>query len=229
MTTQQNTPLSDDAIKLQKYVHEGPIDANALEELAKKRPGEIYLNSNGILTLIGGIRKLERELRQATGSSHAAQSFDDWLTTYVDSIGGAIYNGETKHMRAAWDAVSAHAELAQTGLKQSYKELGCMFHDQIVAQQAAWIEWRHGAGAEAAMAWIENGLDGPGNIPDEAAPYGTEAQAWFDANQSDPFPTCQCGRPSNIAWMGQGFCCQEHYAKAQAAAVAQHDGKDGAA
>jgi hypothetical protein len=31
--------------------------------------------------------------------------------------------------------------------------------------------------------------------PDEDEPYGKEAQAYFDANRSDPFPTCtNCGR-----------------------------------
>lgn len=101
-------------------------------------------------------------------------------------------------------------------LKKAYQELGKMFHDQIVAQQAAWIEWQHGQGAEAGMRWIENGLCGPGHIPEEGEPYGTEAQAYFDANQSDPFPTCHCGRPSNILWMGKGFCSDAHYRSAQA-------------
>lgn len=67
------------------------------------------------------------------------------------------------------------AELAN--VKQAYTELASMFHDQIVAQQAAWIEWQHGKGAEEGMGWIENGLCGPGHIPDEEATYGTEAQA----------------------------------------------------
>ena len=110
------------------------------------------------------------------------------------------------------------AELAK--VKQAYTELASMFHDQIVAQQAAWIEWQHGKGAEEGMGWIENGLCGPGHIPDEEAPYGTEAQAWFDANKSDPFPACPCGRPSNILWMGHGFCSNEHYDTHRAAIAA---------
>ncbi len=97
-----------------------------------------------------------------------------------------------------------------------------------VAQQAAWIEWQHGKGAEEAMGWIQNGLFGPGLIPDEDEPYGKEAQAYFDANRSDPFPTCYCGRPSNHLWMGQGFCCQEHYNTRRAQIEAQQqDGKEG--
>jgi hypothetical protein len=53
-------------------------------------------------------------------------------------------------------------------------------HNVMVGNQSAWIEWKHGAGAEAAMQWIENGLIGPGLIPS-----GTEAQAWFDANEDE--------------------------------------------
>lgn len=98
----------------------------------------------------------------------------------------------------------------------AYGELSKILHDQIVAQQSAWIEWQHGQGAEAAMVWIGNGLWGPGHIPDEDAPYGKEAQAWYDANNSDPFPACHCGRPSNIMSMGIGFCCKAHHDAARA-------------
>lgn len=86
----------------------------------------------------------------------------------------------------------------------------------IVAMQAAWIEWKHGKGADAGMQWIENTLDDPGNIPDDTGPWGHEAQAWFDANRPNPMPACACGRPSNTLWMGQGFCSDEHYRKAKA-------------
>lgn len=95
-------------------------------------------------------------------------------------------------------------------------EFSRIIHDQVVAQQSAWIEWQHGGGAEAAMVWVHNGLAGPGHIPEDSLPYGKEAQAWFDANQAEPFPTCFCGRPSNQLWMGQGFCSVEHYAKRRA-------------
>lgn len=107
-------------------------------------------------------------------------------------------------------------------LKALGSDLGRIIHDMTVAEQAAWIEWQHGRGAEAAMVWIQNGLVGPGHIPDEDEPYGKEAQAWFDANRSRPFPTCSCGRPSNILWMGQGFCSEPHYRQAKA----EHDAKN---
>lgn len=84
-------------------------------------------------------------------------------------------------------------------------------HNNLVAMQAAWIEWKHGRGADAAMQWIENSLDGPGLIPDEDGPWGKEAQAFFDANKSDPFPACVCGRPSNILSAGGGYCSNACY------------------
>ena len=99
------------------------------------------------------------------------------------------------------------------------KEIMGMHHDLLVTMQAAWIEWRHGKGAEAALAWIENTLAGPGLIPDETEPYAKEAQAFHSANVSNPMPRCQCGRPSHIGWMGQGFCSEEHYRTAKAASL----------
>lgn len=119
-------------------------------------------------------------------------------------------------LSASSDQRAAQQDAQIAKLTTAYTELSKMFHDQIVAQQSAWIEWQHGEGAEAAMGWIENGLCGPGHIPDEDAPYGKEAQAWYDANNSDPFPACQCGRPSNIMWMGAGFCCKAHHDAARA-------------
>lgn len=96
-------------------------------------------------------------------------------------------------------------------------DLSKINHDLLVAMQAAWIEWRHGKGADAAMQWIENTLSGPGLIPPDNAPWSTEAQAWFDANKHDPFPRCYCGRPSNQLWMGRGFCSVAHYEAVRAA------------
>lgn len=99
--------------------------------------------------------------------------------------------------------------------ESAIKLLADSHNDMIVAMQAAWIEWKHGAGAESAMAWIENTLGGPGLIPDEDEQYGKEAQAWFDANNSTPMPTCECGRPSNIMGGGVAGCCKEHYEAAK--------------
>lgn len=97
------------------------------------------------------------------------------------------------------------------GATENHSMLNNFCHDMLVGQQAAWIEWQRGAGAEAGMKWIHNGLAGPGLIPPEDAAWAKEPQAFFAANRASPFPTCYCGRPSNILWMGKGFCCREHY------------------
>lgn len=102
-------------------------------------------------------------------------------------------------------------------LKESIKMLGKVINDMTVGNQAAWIEWQHGEGAEAAMGWVHNGLAGPGLIPDEDEPWAKEAQAWYSANCADPMPTCFCGRPSSIGWMGKGFCSNEHYHETKSA------------
>jgi len=82
------------------------------------------------------------------------------------------------------------------------RELGGIIHDITVGQQAAWIEWKHGGGAEEGMQWIENGLAGPGMIPgsceddiDADAPILKDAQAYFDRYStwmegSTPSDTC---------------------------------------
>ena len=95
--------------------------------------------------------------------------------------------------------------------QEAMKLMSEIIHDHTAVMQAAYIEWKHGRGAEAAMEWIENTLCGPGLIPDEDAEHGRNAQFFFSANQANPMPTCYCGNPSHIAWMGQGFCCDEHY------------------
>lgn len=93
-------------------------------------------------------------------------------------------------------------------------------HDMIVTMQAAYIEWQHGGGAEAAMRWIANTLNGPGLIPDQDEPWGRDAQAYHAAHKSNRFPFCDCGRPSTILWMGKGFCCDAHYQRARDVAIA---------
>ena len=91
------------------------------------------------------------------------------------------------------------------------KMLNDVIQGNTASMQAAWIEWQHGRGAEAAMVWIHNTLAGPGLVPDEDDEYGREAQAWYSRHKPDPFPDCICGRPSSKMWMGQGFCSDEHY------------------
>lgn len=73
------------------------------------------------------------------------------------------------------------------------RELGSIIHDLTVANQAAWIEWKHGDGAEAGMQWVENGLAGPGMIPGEDDDDGDNpllknAQDYFDRHSSWHIP-----------------------------------------
>lgn len=88
------------------------------------------------------------------------------------------------------------------------------YNDLIVTMQAAWIEWKHGGGAEEAMAWIHNALWGPGLIPDESEAFSKESQAFWDANRSNPWPDCVCGRPSNRSTTAGSFCSEECERKA---------------
>ncbi len=63
------------------------------------------------------------------------------------------------------------------GLKMRVKELDLLFGRYLLGMRAAVIEMENGKGAEAAMAWIWNGLAGPGELPPEDE---TDAQAYFD-------------------------------------------------
>lgn len=103
--------------------------------------------------------------------------------------------------------------------REQLKILSDLHHDALVTMQAALIEWKHGKGAEAALQWLVNTLSGPGLLPDPDAPWGKDAQRFFDANQSNPLPVCHCGAPSHIGWMGKGFCSEEHYREAKAASL----------
>lgn len=72
-------------------------------------------------------------------------------------------------------------------LQRSLEAMGQIVHNMTVAQQAAWLEWQTGNGAEAAMDWIENGLIGPGLLPEDedGKPVGLTAQAFFDQNADE--------------------------------------------
>ncbi len=109
---------------------------------------------------------------------------------------------------------SAHCLIRQ--MMDSIKELNHAIHNMVTAEQAAWIEWKHGKGADAGMQWIENGLFGPGLIPGDTGPYSKRSQHWYDANRTDAYPRCICGLPSSICGHDKdhrviGACCQEHY------------------
>ncbi|WP_217468977.1 hypothetical protein, partial [Paraburkholderia phenoliruptrix] len=92
------------------------------------------------------------------------------------------------HCHAEYEKVMAECERLRVDnakLLRSGQMMSTIMHNNTVAMQAAWIEWQHGEGAEGAMEWIENTLEGPGLIPEDEEPHATEAQAYFDANKSD--------------------------------------------
>jgi hypothetical protein len=127
---------------------------------------------------------------------------------------------------AAARATLAERDQRIAALERHIETSAKITNDLLVGNQAAWIEWRHGKGAEEAMVWVEGSLYGCG-VPEEDEPWAKEAQAWYSANKADPFPACFCGRPSNHLWMGQGFCSDAHYDEARAKADAEATGATG--
>ncbi|MRW88808.1 hypothetical protein GJ699_02280 [Duganella sp. FT80W] len=127
---------------------------------------------------------------------------------------------------ASAEQLVAERDQRIAALERHTETVAKIMNDLLVGNQAAWIEWQHGAGAEAAMTWVEGSLMGVG-VPGEDEPWAKEARAWYSANKSDQFPTCFCGRPSNILWMGRGFCSDAHLDQAQAKAKAEVAGKTG--
>ena len=69
-------------------------------------------------------------------------------------------------------------------LKEQLSIGNCIMHNMIVANQAAYIE--HVAGnSDKAMEWIENGLFGPGHIPENEDKKS--AQEWYNQNVVEIF------------------------------------------
>lgn len=118
----------------------------------------------------------------------------------------------------AADRAAANAPASENRpRKELVESMNEIIHDHVVTMQAAVIEWQHGKGAEAAMGWIANTLEGPGHLPGAEEPWGKDAQRYFDANRAKPFPLCAvCGIPSHQLWMGHGFCSTEHHDKFKA-------------
>lgn len=112
---------------------------------------------------------------------------------------------------------TADVRLERTVSLSVYKTIVELHHDLVVAMQAAWIEWKHGRGADAGMQWIENTLDGPGFIPNDDEPYGKEAQFYFSANCAHPMGPCAiCGKPSCTIGSGIAACGTKHFIEAGA-------------
>ena len=132
--------------------------------------------------------------------------------------GGAAQMSRVNELEHEIAAMKATAEKNDAKSVELGKMLANIVHDQTVAMQAALIEWKFGQGVDAGFSWISNTLAGPGHLPDFDAEYGKNAQLWFNNNCAEPNPKCFCGNPSHIVWMGQGFCCDQHFDEAKAKA-----------
>ncbi|WP_440030432.1 hypothetical protein [Chromobacterium amazonense] len=109
----------------------------------------------------------------------------DPLFQLAEEVETAMSGGRSNECQSiAITALVAAAKLAAVRHQAESEKLQWLLHDNILAMQAAWIDWKHGAGADSAMEWIENTLDGPDLIPDEDEPNSQNAQAWYDANCS---------------------------------------------
>src|SRR5690606_34525521 len=75
------------------------------------------------------------------------------------------------------ECIECSARAARVALQREMLAVSQSLARVVAVMQAAWIEWRHGRGAEEGMQWIENTLNGPGLIPNDG---GTDAQAFFD-------------------------------------------------
>ncbi len=62
-------------------------------------------------------------------------------------------------------------------IRNRYKELDLLIGKNILAMQAAIIEWQSTGDAKSGLAWIYNTLFGPGELPDESE---KDAQAYFN-------------------------------------------------
>ncbi|KTT14746.1 hypothetical protein NS331_22615 [Pseudacidovorax intermedius] len=189
-----------------EHEQEAGATANAFPLKMRDRPGAPT------------VARIREAFEKSIADTPALQAHTDCQAVMVEGVFSHYANVRTDILWIGFAlGMRAAAMLAEEERQKPDSTLNVMarlLHDQITANQAAWIEWQHGAGAEAAMAWVQNGLIGPGHIPDEDEPYGREAQAWFDANCAEPLPQCFCGRPSNIGWMAQGFCCKAHHDQA---------------
>jgi len=98
-----------------------------------------------------------------------------WRAMYFDLADRilAILRRTTRAEEEAWCAFLD----ALGGFEGEAAAMSASLSRALAAMQAAWIEWRRGRGADAAMQWIENTLIGPGLIPGDDE---SDAQAFFD-------------------------------------------------
>lgn len=87
---------------------------------------------------------------------------------------------------AAVDAIEAEARKPDPAALDAFRLISNLHDRTLLTMQAAWIEWKHGDGAHAAMEnWIEEALDGPGLVPDPAdedSVWSEDASEYFRLN-----------------------------------------------
>ena len=87
---------------------------------------------------------------------------------------------ETKRLKDELEAAEkriSELESDNAYIRNRHKELDLLIGKNILAMQAAIIEWQGTGDAKKGLAWIYNTLFGPGELPDEAE---KDAQAYFD-------------------------------------------------
>lgn len=87
---------------------------------------------------------------------------------------------EAETFRISSGIKQANLELEQERYQYArmrIREMDLLFSRYILAMRSAIIEMEHGAGAEAAMAWVVNSLAGPGELPPDDE---VDAQGYFD-------------------------------------------------
>jgi len=69
-------------------------------------------------------------------------------------------------------------------LKEQLQLTNSIIHNMIVADQSAYIAYKNGD-IDNAFEWIENGLFGPGHLPENN--NNLTPQKWYDTNSVEVF------------------------------------------
>ncbi|MEX5322698.1 ead/Ea22-like family protein [Pseudomonas shirazica] len=93
------------------------------------------------------------------------------------SLGSFSKSSDAAYVAAIQPSVVLALIAENEALRMQVKELDLMFGRYLLGMRASVVEWQQGKGADAAMEWIWNGLNGPGELPPAEE---THAQAYFD-------------------------------------------------
>lgn len=127
-----------------------------------------------------------RDLKALVEALEKAQQVDEELckllppgAEYMDPPdGGDVTPLEgVRRMVADYRQHIAELEAQNEYIRKRYQQLDLLIGKNILAMQAAIIEWQATGDAKNGLAWIYNTLFGPGELPDEAE---KDAQAYFD-------------------------------------------------